>query len=211
MMANVSLAFEQLNLRWNPFGEPAPEDMATLAVVDVAAYVERLKTPGFALQYLGEPGRGKSTHLRALHQFFPDMPYLKFPENTRIPRIRHARVLFLDETQRLPHDLRRRIFSRNASFVIATHEDHSAELAQAQVETVSVHLSGITPERLGQIIDRRLEWARRGPGPLPRLSTSRTLRLIEVYGDNLSAILACLYNEFQALDAGGRDGTASGL
>ncbi len=130
-MATISLAFEQVNLRWNPFGEPAPEDMATLAVVDVAAYVERLKTPGFALQYLGEPGRGKSTHLCALHQFFPDMPYPKFPEITRIPRIPEVPVLFLDETQRLPRGLRTQIFSRHGSFVIATHQDHRGARARA--------------------------------------------------------------------------------
>lgn len=210
-MANISLAFEQLNLRWNPFGEPAPEDIASLAVVDVEAYVERLRRPGFAVQYLGEAGRGKSTHLMALHRFFPDMPYLKFPENTRIPRIPYAPVLFLDETQRLPHGLRRRIFSRRGSFVIGTHEDHSIELAKAHIETISVHLSGMTPERLAQIIERRLEWARRGPGPLPRLSTSRLSELIETFGDDLSAILARLYSEFQTLDIGGRHGAPNNL
>ena len=110
--SNISLVFAQLNLRWNPFGEPAPEDIASLAVVDVEAYVERLRRPGYAVQYLGEAGRGKSTHLIALHRFFPDMPYLKFPENAKIPRIPHAPVLFLDEAQRLPPGLRRRIFSR---------------------------------------------------------------------------------------------------
>lgn len=205
-MANISLAFEQLNLRWNPFGEPAPEDIAGLAVVDVEAHVERLGRPGFAVQYLGEAGRGKSTHLRALHRYFPDMPYLSFPENTNIPRIPHAPVLFLDETQRLPSGLRRRIFSRRGSFVIGTHEDHSMELAQAHVEAVTIHLRGMTPDRLGQIIERRLEWARRGPGPLPRLSPTRIGALIEAYGDDLSAIIACLYEEFQTPGAGGEDG-----
>ena len=206
-MANISLAFEPLNLRWNPFGEPAPEDIAGLAVVDVEAYVDRLRKPGFAVQYLGEAGRGKSTHLMALHRFFPDMPYLRFPENTRIPRIPRAPVLFLDETQRLPRGLRQRIFSRKGSFVIGTHEDHSPELARAGIETVSIHLSGMTAERLARIIERRLEWARRGPGPLPRLSDSKIARLIAAYGDDLSAILGCLYEEFQTLQGGGNHGT----
>lgn len=210
-MTSISLAFEELNLRWNPFGEPAVEDAANLAVVDVEAYVERLRKPGFAVQYLGEAGRGKSTHLLALHQFFPDMPYLRFPENTRIPRIPHAPVLFLDETQRLPPSLRKIIFSRKGSFVIGTHEDHSVELEMAHKETVSVYLSGLTPERLEEIIERRIEWARRGPGPIPRFSRPRINGLIEVYGDDLSAILCSLYEEFQALNEGGKDGLTSYL
>jgi len=204
-MANISLAFEHLNLRWNPFGEAAPEDIPSLAVVEVEPYVERLRRPGFAIQFLGESGRGKSTHLMALHRFFPGMPYLKFPENARIPRIPHAPVLFLDETQRLPRDLRRRVFSRKASFVLGTHEDHSLELAGARIETVSIRLRGLTRERLAQIIERRLEWARRGTGPLPSLSATKITRLIEAYGDDVSAILACLYEEFQTLGAGGND------
>lgn len=204
-MEKISLAFEHLNLRWNPFGEPAPEDIARLAVAEVEPYVERLRRPGFALQYLGEVGRGKSTHLKALHQFFPNMPYLRFPENAKIPKIPHAPVLFLDETQRLSPSLRRRIFSRKTSFVIGTHEGHSNELARAGVESVSIHLKGLTGERLAQIIERRIEWARRGPGPLPAVSGSKIARLIEECGDDLSAILASLYEEFQILEKDGTD------
>jgi hypothetical protein len=207
----ISLAFEKQNLRWNPFGEPAAEEMAALAVVEVEQYVERLRQPGFAVPYLGEAGRGKSTHLRALHRFFPAAPYLKFPENTKIPKIPHAPVLFLDETQRLPPRLRRRIFFRKGSFVIGTHEDHSAELSRAGIETASIRLSGLSPERLAEIIERRLEWARRGPGPLPQVSAAEIDRLIATYDDNLSAILGRLYDEFQTLEAGGKDGDSDHL
>ncbi len=208
-MEKVSLAFAKLNLRWNPFGEPAPEDMADLAVVEVESYVERLKRPSFALQYLGESGRGKSTHLAALHRFFPDMPYLRFPENEEIPRIPHAPVLFLDEMQRVPSAQRRQIFSRRASFAIGSHEDHAVELARAGVQTVSVRLQGITPEHLAQIVERRIEWARRGPGPLPRVSAAKLARLIEEYTDDVAGILARLYEEFQNLEVHTDDGNPS--
>ncbi len=204
-MGKISLAFEHLNLRWNPFGEPSPDNLVKLAVVEVEPYVGRLGRPGFALQYLGKPGRGKSTHLMALHQFFPNMPYLHFAENEKIPRIPNAPVLFLDEAQRLPPRLRRQIFSRNASFVIGTHEDHSIELARAGVEYVSIHLNGLSRERLAQIIERRIEWARRGPGPLPNISALEITQLIEKYDDDLSTILASLYEEFQILEKDGSD------
>jgi hypothetical protein len=198
-MAKPSLSFQQLNLRWNPFGAPEPEDIPRLAVVEVESFVPRLRRPGFAVQYLGEAGRGKSTHLMALHEYFPDMPYLRFPENTKPPRIPYAAILFLDETQRLPSRLRRRIFAHQASFVIGTHEDHSAELAQAGLKAVSVRLQGMTPEHLAQIVERRIEWARRGPGPLPSISTGTLTRLIDEYGDDLASILKRLYEEFQTL------------
>jgi hypothetical protein len=120
-------------------------------------------------------------------------------------------VLFLDETQRLPPRLRRQIFSRKGSFVIGTHEDHSPELALAGIETVSIHLSGMTAQHLAKIIERRLEWARRGPGPVPHLGASRITELIETYEDDLSAILGRLYDDFQTLQRGGNNGTPDHL
>ncbi len=207
-MGRVTLAFEQLNLRWNPFSEPELEDIPRLAVVDVEPLVERLRRPGFAVQYLGEAGRGKSTHLMALHQHFPDMPYLRFPEGMKKPPpIPDAPILFLDETQRLPARLRRQVFARKVSYAIGTHEDHSAELRRAGIDTVSIRIEGLTPERLGQIVERRIEWARRGPGPLPSVSPGMLAQLIADHGDDLAAILAHLYDEFQRREEGedGRD------
>ncbi len=199
-MSGASLAFQQLNLRWNPFGQPEPEDIPRLAVVDVEPLVPRLKLPGFAVQYLGEAGRGKSTHLAALHAYFPDMPYLRFPENTKIPPIPEAPVLFLDETQRLPAHLRQRLFTRRASFALGTHQDHAEELERAGVQTVTIRLQGLAPERLAQIVARRIEWARRGPGLVPRVPAAVLVRLIEQYGDDLASILDRLYVEFQELE-----------
>lgn len=201
----ISLAFERFNLRRNPFGEASPEEMARLGVVDVEPYVERLRRPGFALQYLGEAGRGKSTHLLVLHQYFPHAPYLRFPEKTRIPSIPQAPLLFLDETQRLPARLRRRIFSWEASFAIATHEDHSRELSRAGKECVSIRLEGLSAGKLAEILARRMEWARRGPGPLPGFTSERIERLIADFGDDLAAIQSHLYEEFQAMEEVGRD------
>ena len=201
-MARLSLAFQQLNLRWNPFGAPDRQDAARLAVVEVASLVPRLKQPGFAVQYLGEAGRGKSTHLLALHEYFPDAPYLRFPEGVKPPPIPRLPLLFLDETQRLPLRLRREIFARRVSYAIGTHEDHSAELKRSGIETVSITLHGLAPERLAQIVARRIEWARRGPGSLPQVSAARLRELIGEYGDDIAGILARLYEEFQAMEEG---------
>lgn len=210
-MAKVALAFEHLNLRWNPFGEPAAEDLADLAVVEVEQHVERLKRPGFAVEYMGESGRGKSTHMHALHRFFPDAPYVRFRENEPIPPIPNAPLLFLDETQRVPARRRRQVFARPASFVIGTHEDHSTEFKRAGVQCEVILLRGLTPERLEQIVLRRLEWARRRPGPLPGITETEIARLIHDHDDDLSAILKHLYEKFQLLETGASNGNPGAL
>jgi hypothetical protein len=204
-MAKLRLAYSHLNLRWNPFGEISQEDVAQLAVVQVEQYVERLNHPGFALQFLGEPGRGKTTHILKLHDYYPEAPYLHFRENADIPAIPQAPLLFLDETQRLPRSLRRQVFSRQASFVIGTHYDHARELQKAGKVYNSIHLRGITRDHLETVIQRRIEWARRNPGPVPVISIGRIDQLIQEYGDDLLRILHQLYEEFQVLEEN-RDG-----
>jgi len=199
-MENLRLAYSHLNLRWNPFGEIGIEDISQLAIVQVEQFVDRLQHPGFALQYLGDAGRGKTTHILALHSYFPQEPYIHFLENEKIPEIPLAPLLFLDETQRLPSSLRKRIFSREASFVIGTHIDHSSEYKRTGLEYKSIHLKGITIDRLEMIIQRRIEWARRDFGPVPTFTRSEIARLINLYGDDLNAILARLYEEFQSLE-----------
>lgn len=197
--ANFQLAFAHLNLRWNPFGETGLEDVPDLAVVQVEQFVDRLRLPGFAVQFMGKSGRGKTAHLLALHQYFPQAPYLHFDENAKIPHIPHAPLLFLDETQRLPRSLRKRVFARKESYAIGTHYDHSKELKKAGLEYQSVCLKGLTPTQLEQILRRRIEWARRSPGPVPEISPAKVVQLIEEYDDDVRSILDRLYEEFQNL------------
>ncbi len=199
-MKKLQLAFAHLNLRWNPFGEASMEDIARLAIVQVEQYVDRLRRPGFALQFMGAPGRGKTTHMLALREYFPQAPYFHFAEGAAIPEIPEAPLLFLDETQRLPRALRKRVFSRQASFVIGTHLNHSRELKKAGKECTVIQLKGISVERLDRIIRRRIEWARRCPGPVPAVSLPEVERLIRTYHDDLSGIFSALYEKFQAME-----------
>ncbi len=198
-MTTIRLAYSHLNLRWNPFSETGVEEIPRLAVVEVGQYIDRLKKPGFALQFLGARGRGKTTHLFALHEHFPQAPYYHFAEHAPIPKITQAPLLFLDETQRLPALLRKRIFSRKVSFVVASHMDHRSEFRKAGLEYETIILRGLSLSNLKLIIERRIEWARRGPGAVPTVPASELGKLIEIYGDDLWAIFARLYDEFQVL------------
>ncbi|HYW78785.1 MAG TPA: hypothetical protein VE890_04375 [Thermoguttaceae bacterium] len=193
------LPFAHLNLSRNPFGELELDQRAALAVVDIDRFVERLQRPGYAVQFLGDKGRGKTTHLLAIRQHFPEAPYLHIGEGER-PRIPRGHPLMIDEIQRLPRWRRRWVFRRPVSFVIGTHEDVSAELVRAgfEVDTIEAAAS-IDDERLHEILNRRIRWARRTPGPIPCVTLETAGALIDRFGDDVRTIEWYLYEQFQGL------------
>jgi len=106
----------------------------------------------------------------------------------------------IDEIQRLPPRCRRRVFRRPVALAIGTHQDVGPELARAgyRVDTVAVGAALDAP-RLHQIVNRRIEWARRGPGPVPQVGLPTAGALIERFGDDVRRIEWHLYDLFQNL------------
>lgn len=199
----VTLPFQELNLRINPFGALTAEESAKLAVVniDLNSYARRLNRPGFAIQFFGSSGRGKSTHISVIHAHFPDQPYTYIPDGEPVPKIPDTSVQFIDEMQRIPRSSRLTILKRQASFVIGSHRDHSREFKQAGLEYKVFRLHGLTIDRLMIIVRQRIEWARRNPQPpIPYLTKEAAHNLITMYGDDLWAIENHLYEVFQELN-----------
>ena len=197
--APARLPFAHLNLRRNPFGEVQSAERAALAVVGVDRFVQRLSQPGYAVQFIGEKGRGKTTHLLAIRRHFPHAAYVHICEGQR-PRIPHGRPLLIDEMQRLPRRRRRRVYRRGVSLALGTHEDVGPELVRAGFEVDCVYPAELLDaRRLHQIVNHRIEWARRSPGPLPRVTLQTARLLIDRFGDDVRAIELYLYDLFQDL------------
>jgi len=198
-MCPGGLPFAHLNLRRNPFGELTPEERAELAVVDVDRFVDRLREPRFALQIVGDCGRGKTTHLLALWARFPRAPYVHVFEGEK-PDLPEAEVLFVDDVDQVPTRRRRRLFRRPGSLAMTTHRDLSEELRRAERAFETIDVAGVGEERLLQITERRIEWARRGPGAVPVVGPEGVRRLLERFGDDLRAIEFHLYERFQEME-----------
>lgn len=199
----LSLPFAHLNLRRNPFGELTQAERKELVVFDfdVTPLIERLQTPRFAAQFLGEAGRGKSTHLLGLHRTFPDAPFFYLAESApplQLAQIPDAPVIFIDELQRMPQPQRLALFRRPTSFVIGTHQDHEAEYLTASLMFENFHLSGITPQRLQRILTRRIEHAVRDRiEPIPVISLGAAEALVKKFGDDIRSTENYLYTVFQ--------------
>jgi hypothetical protein len=198
------LPFADLNLCRNPFGEVGRADRGRLAVVEVDHCVQRLKRARYAVQFLGGQGRGKTTHLLAILRAVPGAAYVWVDERGRA-RIPQGRPLLIDEIQRLPHRRRRRLWRRMVPLALGTHEDLREELARDGYEVETVHAAaGLDAGRLARILNRRIEFFRRDPGPLPRIERETAQAMIDRFGDDLRAIQWHLYERFQNLSEGCR-------
>ena len=197
------LSFAHLNLYRNPFGEPSRQERAELALIeDIDVYVSDLKNAErVAIQFMGDGGRGKSTHLIAIHSHFPDRPFIYLAEGERRIRFPSADSLFIDEAQRIPKWRRHLLFRRPCSMALATHDDLSAELTAAGyvVRTVDVDI-GHSFDRLHAIFEHRISSVQRDINtPRPHITRAATEALCQRYGSNIRAMESHLYDVFQTM------------
>ena len=68
-----------------------------------------------------------------------------------------------------------------------------------EMAVITREVASPSPERLGRIVRRRIEWARRSEGPVPKLDDALLHALVERHGDDIRGIEGQLYNLFQRL------------
>lgn len=193
------LVFSNLNLRFNPFGELTSEERCKVAVAEVEHLIAPLKEPGSAVQFLADHGRGKTTHLRLLHQAFQGAPYVKLKENEKV-KINKSEVNFIDSFELLSKWERRRLYRSLNSFAFTSHQDLRTELERAGFKVVTCKISCSSTEKLLKIFQKRVEHARRGPGALPLVSKGTVCSLVSRYQDDIRAMENDLYGKFQSLE-----------
>lgn len=186
------------NLRRNPFGELTPDERAAVAVVDTDRFLEILRQGQVAIQLLGAAGRGKSTRLLALRQRIPASAYVYLPEDAPCPPIPRGLPLLIDEAQRLPRRIRRPLLATGLPLVLATHRDLSGPLRRAGYRVYPQSIDAVpSPERVREIVRRRVDLCRLGPGPVPSLSRPEAEKLVRRFGSDLRSMEAFLYEQVQ--------------
>jgi hypothetical protein len=190
--------YARFNLRRNPFGELTREERAELAVVDVQQCLSALQHRDTALQFIGESGRGKTTHLLALEQMLPHAAYIYLPEDAPAPVLPDVRPLLLDEAQRLSARQRRSLFRRGGPLVLGTHEDLTVDLHRFAFQVLTVDVAAEqSPDRLARILNSRIEASRLSGAAIPRFECQYARTLQRRLGSNIRAIELYLYDEFQ--------------
>jgi len=187
----------------NPFGELTREERVALAIVDVAAVANKVRTAGTAFQWIGAAGRGKTTRMLALHRYLRDRyrcrsVYVYLPEDEPCPPIPDGDVILIDEAERLPRAVWRRIGKTRRPLVLATHRDLSWRLRWYGYRAAARRIGPAnTPELIAAILNRRIAASRIGSLPVRWVTPAEASNLHRKFGGDVRAIEAAMYDDFQ--------------
>jgi hypothetical protein len=192
------LPWASVNLRRNPFGELTSDERAEIAIVDLDPIIAHVAEPMSAVQFIGACGRGKTTRMLALRHRLPDASYVYLPEDQPCPAIAMGDPLLIDEAQRLPRSVRRRVWASGLPLVISTHRDLRRSLRRYgyRVWTIRIGIEN-TSSLVHQVLNRRIEASRLHSGPVPLVSLNVAECLVSRFGTNVRAIEHYLYEQLQ--------------
>ncbi|MCA9196554.1 MAG: hypothetical protein KDA87_03410 [Planctomycetales bacterium] len=196
---DARLPFAHLNLCRNPFGEITREEQAALAQVQLEAVLLELLDTNVVVQFVGEKGYGKTTHLLAIQAAVSGATYTHIPEG-QTATIIAGRPTLIDEAQRMTWWQRWYFFRRPAPLVLGTHFDYQRSLERLGRRVITVQVGQETSvQHIHHILNQRIEWVRRQSGPVPQIRLETVQRLMQQFGPDIRSIQQALYEQFQSL------------
>ena len=188
------------NLRRNPFGELSREERPEVAVVDVQAITDLVSSNHQAVQLIGGCGRGKTTRMLVLHRELPESTYAYLSEFEPCPSIAAGSPVLIDEAQRLPRKIRKRVFASGLPLVLATHKDLTRPLKRAGYHVVTFHIGETnSPDLVCEALNRRIVASAIDSNcEVPALSLDDATTLVARFGSDIRAIEGYLYDVVQA-------------
>ncbi len=201
-MPALQLPFAHLNLLRNPFGEYTRAERLERSQpsFDLSTIAAQLKQNKFAVQFLGDHGRGKSTHLIALHAYFAQSDYLQFHEQeTPILQQVISDIAFFDSFDVLSKKQRKKIYQQVRSFACTTHTQLDTELRRAGFTIHNIHISQTDSLQIHRILNTRIESVRRNTAAIPHIPLSSIHTLQSRFKDDIRSMELYLYDVFSQL------------
>lgn len=203
------------NLQQNPFGELTRSQRIELAVVDLPGWLSALPDdfPMFpqshmAIQWLAQCGFGKSTRLLAATKWFPEAYYVYVDPMGKCGPIPEAKLLLLDEADRMPRPILKSILRLGTPLMLGVHRSLKRLLTQwnYRVQTHSLQ-SENEATQLARIMNTRLRHFRLDADRVvPQLTKDESQWLSRRFGGDMRAVEDYLYDQVQTQRDGSHDG-----
>lgn len=147
---------------FNPFGGLTPAEVKKMIVpkFDLDEMAEQVNSKVFdAIQFVGNHGRGKTTHLIALHEVFKEAPIHFLTKQDNHFNLGVEELIFIDSIGHLSIPKRIQLWkNKNHRFVFTTHISRNFELNCFGRKLKSYRFSGIDTQAIEEIIRKRLEF-----------------------------------------------------
>ncbi|AXT51479.1 hypothetical protein D1818_11775 [Aquimarina sp. BL5] len=186
----------------NPFGGIDDEEL--IEVMDPKYSFEELtntlnQNKPIIIQFVGKKGRGKTTHLRALHQLISNSK-IYFLDRNGYRNITNPGNLniFIDSVHHIPLRKRLQLWRQaNTSYVITTHWFRNLELYLCNRTYKTFHFKGVTLEKLEKILKKRISQYSSLEQNEVIIDKKVLQILLKQFGDNIRGVLNFLYDCFK--------------
>lgn len=195
--------YTQLNLRYNPFAYLNDEELLEVTEdrINLEAIADKIDSSDSCLvQFYGKKGRGKSTHLQALHKhYFPEATFYKLQKNGKISIEKTEGILFIDSFQLLSLKNQLELLNSQQKLIIGAHHSCSILNFKQRQYHQKINFSDLKTEInfINEMVNSRMKLARLHPEkPIPKLKNSLLEELHDQYQNNLRGIQESLYEFF---------------
>jgi len=205
---NINLVLNKnVNYDYNPFGETSNEELDEIVEpkYPIEEWIDLLQSKSpIIIQFVGRKGRGKTTHLRILHQLFRDTEvYFLNEKNNTVNTTKNSSIVFIDSVHHIPWVERFQLWRKtNITYVITTHWKRDIEFFLCGRSFKTYYFKGLSIYMLETILKKRISLSSSLEYNNIRIDTRVLQSLHSKYGDNLRGILNYLYDNFKTHNYG---------
>ena len=198
---NLLIQNSDLNFNYNPFGGISDSELAQIIIPP--SFIKEIHhlistENNRIIELVGAKGRGKTSHLKLIHQQYPNAPIFLLDNAKEFENIKQntSNLIFIDSIHHLSLKQRLKLFKQNKTIVLTTHWRRFFEYRVANTTFKSYAFKGINPEKLKTILQNRIGIAS-NTSPAQIMLNQRIIRkLIHQFKDDYRGILNYLYEGF---------------
>ena len=187
---------------YNPYGGISDDEL--LEIIEpkhsIQEWIAQLnQKPPIIIQLVGKKGRGKTTHLRVLHQLLtnPEIYFLNIT-NKEVNISKKNSQILIDSIHHIPIRKRFQLWRKSeVSYVITTHWKRNIEFFLCKRKFKTYHFNGIALNKLENIIKKRVSLSSSLEYEDIEINTELLQKLHAKYGDNIRGILNYLYDNLK--------------
>lgn len=205
----MSALFDQESCNFNPFGGLDKKEIKDAIVPRISAnsFLELLNSSDqIIIELVGKKGRGKTLHLKYLHQVLNDYPIYLLNNNSNADEVlsTESNIVFVDSIHHISLLDRLKLYSTRKKIILTTHISRKWEYKIARKHFKSIQFNGIDKATLKTIICNRINIASGKNESNIMIPESKLDELIKIHKDDFRGILNHLYEEFQLKTNDGR-------